>query len=158
MDPYRVLGIPPSASAAELRAAYRRQARRRHPDHGGSTEDMARLNAAYAALRNDRAGRAPAGKERAGTPTQDAPARCSPPDQRHAGASAWAAGRPALEQHLDQEAAVVAWLALLVAAGVLVRLVAVLLGPPLDSSYFLQLWAAVMLAWLAHDECGRPWR
>ena len=156
MDPYGVLGIPPSANPAEVRAAYRRQARLRHPDHGGSTQEMALLNAAYAALRQDRAGGTPTTKERPGASAQDAPARCSTPDQRPAG-SASAVGRPA-PRRLDQKAEAVAWLVLLVAAGVLVRTVAVLLGPPLDSSYFLQFWAAVMVAWLAHDECGRLWR
>ncbi len=157
MDPYRVLGISPSASPAEVRAAYRRQARLRHPDHGGSTQEMALLTAAYAALRQDPAGWARAEKEWAGTSAQGAPARRSEPDHRPAGASTSATWWPT-QQRLDRKAEVVAWLVLLVAAGVLVRIVAVLLGPPLDSSYFLQLWAAVMVAWLAQDECGRLWR
>jgi hypothetical protein len=34
----------------------------------------------------------------------------------------------------------------------------VLLGPPLDTSVFLQLWAAATVAWLAHDELKTLWR
>ncbi len=51
-DHYRVLGVGPSASADEIRAAYRREARRLHPDSAGSASapDMARLNEAYRVL------------------------------------------------------------------------------------------------------------
>src|ERR1700758_2231820 len=38
-DPYQTLGIDPSASEVELRAAYRRAVQRHHPDHNnGSAE------------------------------------------------------------------------------------------------------------------------
>jgi curved DNA-binding protein CbpA len=54
-DPYKVLGIPHSASDAEIRAAYRRQVQRHHPDHnGGSAESTRRfeeVQAAYALIR-----------------------------------------------------------------------------------------------------------
>ena len=51
-DHYRVLGVGPSASGDEIRAAYRREARRLHPDSAGSTSssEMARLNEAYRVL------------------------------------------------------------------------------------------------------------
>ncbi|HEX5194248.1 MAG TPA: J domain-containing protein [Solirubrobacteraceae bacterium] len=58
-DPYKVLGIPHSATDAEIRAAYRRQVQLHHPDHnGGSAESTRRfeqVQEAYALiLRLDR--------------------------------------------------------------------------------------------------------
>jgi curved DNA-binding protein CbpA len=54
-DPYKVLGIPHSATDAEVRAAYRRQVQRHHPDHnGGSPESTRRfeeVQEAYALIR-----------------------------------------------------------------------------------------------------------
>ncbi len=53
-DPYATLGIGRDASAAQIRAAYRRQAQASHPDRGadrgGSTERMAAINNAYQVL------------------------------------------------------------------------------------------------------------
>jgi hypothetical protein len=50
MTPYEVLGVPPSASPAEIRRAYLALARRHHPDAGGDVAEMRRLNEAWAAL------------------------------------------------------------------------------------------------------------
>jgi curved DNA-binding protein CbpA len=54
-DPYKVLGIPHSATEAEIRAAYRGQVQRHHPDHnGGSPESTRRfeeVQEAYALIR-----------------------------------------------------------------------------------------------------------
>ncbi|MDQ1395028.1 MAG: molecular chaperone DnaJ, partial [Acidimicrobiaceae bacterium] len=52
---YDELGVPPGASEADLRRAYRRQARLRHPDvhptHEGDAEEaMRRLNSAWSVL------------------------------------------------------------------------------------------------------------
>jgi DnaJ domain len=48
---YEVLGVSPSASAAEIKQAYRLQARRHHPDVGGSGDaPMQALNQAWATL------------------------------------------------------------------------------------------------------------
>lgn len=41
-----VLGIPPSATHAEILAAHRRLALLHHPDKGGRSDDMARINTA----------------------------------------------------------------------------------------------------------------
>jgi curved DNA-binding protein CbpA len=41
-----ILGVGPAASAAEIRAAYRRLMRRAHPDLGGANHLAAELNAA----------------------------------------------------------------------------------------------------------------
>ena len=57
MDPYAVLGVPPGASERELTRAYRRLAKRWHPDQGGGLEaqlKMAQINAAYELARVER--------------------------------------------------------------------------------------------------------
>ena len=53
MDPHRVLGVPCDAAPEEIHAAYRRLARRYHPD-AGSVDDtrMAEINAAWHLLRD----------------------------------------------------------------------------------------------------------
>jgi hypothetical protein len=47
---YDVLGVSPSATAAEVRAAYRRAARDHHPDAGGDPRRMSDVNAAWQVL------------------------------------------------------------------------------------------------------------
>jgi flagellar biosynthesis/type III secretory pathway protein FliH len=58
IDPYRVLGVSPTATDAELRAAYRRLVQLHHPDHnGGSPESAQRfeeVQEAYAEVRRQR--------------------------------------------------------------------------------------------------------
>ena len=50
-DPYRVLGVPPDASTAEVKRAYRLLAKRNHPDAGeGSVARFLEIQAAYEAL------------------------------------------------------------------------------------------------------------
>jgi DnaJ domain len=70
VDPYSILGIRQGVSAADVAAAYRRQAKRWHPDRGGGAEAerrMAEINAAYDILRAEAAHRpAPARRRRAG--------------------------------------------------------------------------------------------
>ncbi|MFA4927430.1 MAG: J domain-containing protein [Patulibacter sp.] len=54
LDPREVLGVDPRADADEITAAYRREAKRWHPDRSGEVEAadrMALVNAAYAELR-----------------------------------------------------------------------------------------------------------
>jgi curved DNA-binding protein CbpA len=43
LDPYDVLRVTRTASAAEIAAAYRRRSKELHPDAGGNPEDFARL-------------------------------------------------------------------------------------------------------------------
>lgn len=51
---WAVLEVSERASREEIEAAYRRLARERHPDHGGSTALMAELNTARDAAREER--------------------------------------------------------------------------------------------------------
>jgi len=46
-DYYRVLGVNEDASREDLERAYRGEARKRHPDGGGSEEEMKSLNEAH---------------------------------------------------------------------------------------------------------------
>src|SRR5919205_1551838 len=48
---YEVLGVPREASQEEIRSAYRRLAKERHPDHpSGSTQEFSLLQEAHAVL------------------------------------------------------------------------------------------------------------
>jgi len=47
---YSDLGVSPSADEAAIKAAFREQAKRRHPDKGGSKEEFSKLTAAKAIL------------------------------------------------------------------------------------------------------------
>lgn len=50
-DPYETLGVSRAATRDEVKRAYRKRAKRAHPDRkGGDHEEMARLNRAYALL------------------------------------------------------------------------------------------------------------
>jgi hypothetical protein len=63
VDPFAVLGVQPGASPDELQAAYRRAAKRWHPDRAGSADAarrMAEVNAAWALLREGLASAVPA--------------------------------------------------------------------------------------------------
>lgn len=51
-DLYQQLGVARSASAAEIRTAYKRAAKRAHPDAGGSSAAFAALKLAYDVLRD----------------------------------------------------------------------------------------------------------
>lgn len=60
MDPHAVLGVAPGASAADLAAAYRREAKRWHPDRGGGDDAQRRMTAVNAAYEDLRRGSAAA--------------------------------------------------------------------------------------------------
>lgn len=49
-DPYADLDVPADASAAEIKAAYRRKAKQAHPDGGGSSDEFSKLNRAKLVL------------------------------------------------------------------------------------------------------------
>lgn len=48
--PYEALGVARDATAAEIKAAYKRKAAVLHPDRGGGTEEFQKLNGAYQLL------------------------------------------------------------------------------------------------------------
>jgi len=52
-DYYEILGANQRASRQDLDRLYRRLAARRHPDKGGTEEEMKSLNEAYRVLKND---------------------------------------------------------------------------------------------------------
>lgn len=51
-DYYKILGADERTSPSDLERLYKRMAARRHPDRGGSEEEMKSLNEAYGVLRN----------------------------------------------------------------------------------------------------------
>jgi len=51
-DHYTVLGVARTASAAEIKAAYRTLVKRHHPDAGGDAQQIVALNAAWEVLRD----------------------------------------------------------------------------------------------------------
>lgn len=52
IDHYRVLGVLPSASTEEIRAAFRRRAKEAHPDTGGDASEFRLVQSAWAVLRD----------------------------------------------------------------------------------------------------------
>ena len=55
MDPYQELEIERKAGKPEIKRAYRKKAKKIHPDKGGSKENFQNLTKAYALLMNDEA-------------------------------------------------------------------------------------------------------
>lgn len=55
-DPYKILGVPPTASEDEITKAYRKLAKKYHPDlnpgDASAAEKMSEINAAYDMLKN----------------------------------------------------------------------------------------------------------
>ena len=50
LDYYQILGIAPTATQKEIRAAYKRAARNAHPDRGGTHEAFIKIKRAYETL------------------------------------------------------------------------------------------------------------
>ena len=58
MDPKKILGVDEDSSPAEIRIAYRRLARKHHPDIGGNAVDFKQVREAYEILTGKRKSRA----------------------------------------------------------------------------------------------------
>lgn len=50
MNPYDILGVPPTASEQQIKSAYRRRARETHPDAGGDGDEFSLVSRAYSIL------------------------------------------------------------------------------------------------------------
>ncbi|MBA7500738.1 hypothetical protein ES704_03498 [subsurface metagenome] len=53
-DAYKILGLRPDAPEEVVRAAYRARAMKAHPDRGGSSKEMAKVNKAYQQIIKER--------------------------------------------------------------------------------------------------------
>jgi len=53
-DPYRLLGVSPLDSEETIRSRYRELALQRHPDRGGTADEMRALNTAYERITSHR--------------------------------------------------------------------------------------------------------
>lgn len=53
-DPYEILGVKRDADTAAVRKAYRRRAKRAHPDHGGSADKFNTLHRALVVLTDEK--------------------------------------------------------------------------------------------------------
>ena len=51
-DLYQILGVTPTASRNEIKAAYRDLVKRHHPDTGGDESKILAINAAWEILKN----------------------------------------------------------------------------------------------------------
>jgi len=49
-DPYQILGVPPNATDAEIKKAYRELAKKYHPDTGGDAARFIELMETYKQL------------------------------------------------------------------------------------------------------------
>lgn len=54
LNPFTILGVSMDATEEQTRAAYRKKATEHHPDKGGTPEQMAKVNAAWEAIRRFR--------------------------------------------------------------------------------------------------------
>lgn len=77
MDPHKILGVAPSASADEVRRAYLKMAKKYHPDSGGDVWAFQQVQEAYAIL----TGKAPQPKPNK-KQTQKAPPETPQPETR----------------------------------------------------------------------------
>ena len=120
---------------------------------------MVGINAAYEAIRRGAPAmpRSAPERPRAPSPPQAAATQAAAPSWTTTpppGAPFPAPIRADWLDHLE----LLGWLVLLAGAAALVRVLVILLGPPLDTSWFLQAWAAATLAWLGHERLVSPSR
>jgi hypothetical protein len=95
VDPFTVLGLPPTADAEEVRAARRRLALAEHPDRGGSDDRMQDINVAFEEAMELVAARALAGPATVASPPSPPSTAPEPPPSRPAPSPG---GRPRVER------------------------------------------------------------
>ena len=98
-DHYAILGVPRTASAADIKRAYRLQAQRRHPDHcrrRDAAQRFQKIHDAYTALSN------PATRTRYDEELR-APNLRSSPRRRQGPRRAGATGEPDLERFIRRQ-------------------------------------------------------
>ena len=105
-DPYEILGVPRGASFEEIRAAYRRASKTRHPDMGGSHEQMVELNTAYARILDELKRGAQSGARRASEEPRarqsEGRSNAPPHEEEFADAGArWRASAADIDEELD---------------------------------------------------------
>jgi hypothetical protein len=88
-DPFEVLGIERDASLAQAREARRRLAFDRHPDRGGSADEMREINAAFDAVVGHLTGRRPI-ESVAPRPAQSPAGGRPPPSRQGSAQQRWA--------------------------------------------------------------------
>lgn len=54
LNPYKILGVEPTATREQVDKAYREKAKVVHPDKGGTDSDMMKVNAAYETIKRFR--------------------------------------------------------------------------------------------------------
>src|SRR5437660_11714952 len=82
-DYYDILGAEEGAAARDIERLYKRLAARRHPDRGGTEDEMKSLNEAYAVLKDEEVRRVYDSQRR--TPRAAAFTRVSAPPARDVG-------------------------------------------------------------------------
>ena len=130
-DYYAILGVPPTASRDEIRAAYRRLARRHHPDVNPPDEDdvaankfMRQLNEAYEVLNDprqraayDRQHWAQAPPSRSEAPYRSGPAWSPPGDAGWGPQTGGGRWREPRARHVTYEQSMPGWLKSLLVIG-----------------------------------------
>ena len=147
LDPYAILGVARDASPAQIQQAYRRLAKRYHPDlHQApkTTERMQRLNQAWAILSNP-ARRARHDSDQSRSATSRAAAWSAAPHRAWQATSAAGPHRSAEAEGAQQRAGRL-WLAVLIAVLAAIAAIWLVIGAALFGGLPLPLLGVVLFA------------